>query len=1177
MKKFYTLLALAVITLAGAVSASARDYYTAVGFDEMKPLADITPGQTVVLQTASAGGEAAFLIPTGKTQTLSDNALYVFELADPIDGEETYYLKHVATGKYLSQSGATTYVDSKVQAFRFYAKHPEQWYYRNEDVIPLDCDPRVIATYDDTHWGGQPGWPEAYVFTDVTRATSEGWSPSEETQKAGREDGAPWRYFAANWGTGAPFIAPWTDTNTWYLFEVAKVEGFEYLDLLLKDLFGAEGTPATVFTEGDQIGQVPSQYFQALVEVFNEAQGMLIDSTLPAEEYTDCANRLEAAYNACVENTVKFKAGTYRMRIRPVEGNASYPEGAYAYATSARAEWVAGDYEIPEELTVDDAKFIWQFIPNTEVENGYYIKNFGQNKFLGYVASRSNAIPMTATAETTYIVTVNPYFSGSFLMVPQQTPTNALHGDRNYHTVVYWTTDAGASAWIIEPVAQEDVDAIQEQVDLARRNAELSSLVPDAEALYASTLGFDTDATADDNFTNHGILANLWTNAPEPSEGPLTAANDGDLMTYFHSRWSSNAAPLDGGQFHNIIVELSEDIDAVSVKMAKRQALRKAATDETPEEWTWSNTYQNNNAPYLVHFYGSNDVTKTTNEEEVEVWTSDNWVDEGAAYFTYNISSTHEDASAEEGFVTWDNIVGINNKVLSGKYKYIRMDVEQRMGGATGWFNFGEVAIFKAKLNNSKGIIATIPAEVVSALLAATDKAKGELITEEATQATIDELKAAIEAYENAIPDPDALREAIADARELANGAEEGAGVGYFQTGAAAALNAALNAVEATISDQMTAQQVQDGKKAVADAVAAFNAKLNKPVNGAYYRIKSTSSAEAQNGSYLRATGSGESQIRWNGSKTDANVASKLNYIWQVVANEDGTFSFKNAFTGTYMGVTTRNDIWSQPIYMSAEPKPITLEFAKVAGNFNLRQAEGVYANTDPQGGLVTWMSHGANDNSSFAFEPEEDNAWTTTQFLDETEADVHPHVCTLPFAIEDGDRTIYTILGINLEAKTLELKATKNLAAGVPFIYFAVEGETGFNVYPVAQDLEEIEYATEAATVNGLVGVLGAENVAANFGFLYNGYLLKTANNEAIAANTGYFVCGDLPQVNEAGDMSIPVDDPVIQYIKDNVGITNVNATLPTSNATYDLTGRRVQKAQQGLYIINGKKVLVK
>ena len=38
-----------------------------------------------------------------------------------------------------------------------------------------------------------------------------------------------------------------------------------------------------------------------------------------------------------------------------------------------------------------------------------------------------------------------------------------------------------------------------------------------------------------------------------------------------------------------------------------------------------------------------------------------------------------------------------------------------------------------------------------------------------------------------------------------------------------------------------------------------------------------------------------------------------------------------------------------------------------------------------------------------------------------------------------------------------------------------------------------------------------------------------------------------------------------------------SISASVPTNPAIYTLTGMRVEKPTRGLYIINGKKVLVK
>ena len=53
MRKVYTFLASAVLFAVGAVSAQAQKYYDVPGFENREFVTEITPGQQVVLHTAS--------------------------------------------------------------------------------------------------------------------------------------------------------------------------------------------------------------------------------------------------------------------------------------------------------------------------------------------------------------------------------------------------------------------------------------------------------------------------------------------------------------------------------------------------------------------------------------------------------------------------------------------------------------------------------------------------------------------------------------------------------------------------------------------------------------------------------------------------------------------------------------------------------------------------------------------------------------------------------------------------------------------------------------------------------------------------------------------------------------------------------------------------------------------
>ena len=64
-----------------------------------------------------------------------------------------------------------------------------------------------------------------------------------------------------------------------------------------------------------------------------------------------------------------------------------------------------------------------------------------------------------------------------------------------------------------------------------------------------------------------------------------------------------------------------------------------------------------------------------------------------------------------------------------------------------------------------------------------------------------------------------------------------------------------------------------------------------------------------------------------------------------------------------------------------------------------------------------------------------------------------------------------------------------------------------------------------------------------------------------------------------EAGNLQVALPNNVTAKELLNENLTGIGRVLETNkaNAIYDLQGRRVQNVKSGLYIINGKKVLVK
>ena len=81
-------------------------------------------------------------------------------------------------------------------------------------------------------------------------------------------------------------------------------------------------------------------------------------------------------------------------------------------------------------------------------------------------------------------------------------------------------------------------------------------------------------------------------------------------------------------------------------------------------------------------------------------------------------------------------------------------------------------------------------------------------------------------------------------------------------------------------------------------------------------------------------------------------------------------------------------------------------------------------------------------------------------------------------------------------------------------------------------------------------------------------GFYLAAANGAYLGANRAY-----LSTATTATAPYLGFDDDETT----DIGLTTVSGQRVTDNAYYDLSGRRVVQPTRGLYIVNGKKVVIK
>lgn len=151
-----------------------------------------------------------------------------------------------------------------------------------------------------------------------------------------------------------------------------------------------------------------------------------------------------------------------------------------------------------------------------------------------------------------------------------------------------------------------------------------------------------------------------------------------------------------------------------------------------------------------------------------------------------------------------------------------------------------------------------------------------------------------------------------------------------------------------------------------------------------------------------------------------------------------------------------------------------------------------------------------------------------------------------------------YKVTGVTTTAVNLA-EVSEAVAAGTGLILEGTAGQT-YSI-PVAVSGSDI------SSTNKLKAAVTATDVAANEAYILQGgkfHLVTGAST--VPAGKAYLLATDVPANVRALDMVVGGDAD---------GISAIDNAQSTGNAMFDLSGRRVAKAQKGIYIVNGKKVV--
>ena len=1207
MKRFYNyFLSLLLLMVAGVTSAMAQAYQEG----DLLETEEAVTSQDVLLMSTGGYHANEYLCGQGYATSVSKDCVYRFEKVDgTADGYNLYVLKRVATGEYFADHTVgeedtsdspfdghmTKLTTDKAQAMKFTVV---------AGVENNSADPRAF-----TAGGNQDFSRVGFVLATDHPA----------------ENGVKVQYLGHY---SEPFYSIYEDTNYWLIFSVFQPSGKDKLLAYTTAYYGTDNAdPALNYPAGTTAGYFKAELVEAAHAAWKEAYDILQvegSYTLTDEETNVLCDKIENTMTALTAADARFPLTAGRYFINDNRDTKLYLN---ATTVSNKDAWSCSAYTVPEELDYSAASYLW----DVEIagQDSIYLKHLLTGLYVQSTMADNNHYALGKEPVALKLSAPTAGNRAAFWITPKG---NERACTNPAGWMLSWTdvNDAG-NHFSFTAVDVDDAKIAQwaAEAKQIKLNETLATTYANATAQYNGGNVFNRPegATYTGLFTEDGKMvsatgdeanSNWWCNKKQGNEGTYEALTDNDPTSYFHSNWG-------GGEFepsiennHYLVAKLDAPASGdIMIKVAKRAT--------------------GNDYPTQFAVYGANDFDKAAGTAS--------WVFQGYADISYtdSVAYTMKDAAGNDSIASSiKDGVGVAYAHLDASYAYLRFSATKTQYNAgkpannRGYFCLAQMNVWP-----TTGVVKTVTPEYQEALSAAPQvyatlgeeikKAAAELAAGKATQAQIDALNAAIEAFKNNLPVPSRVTDAYNAAKAFLDAANTNNMIG---TELAQYSQETADALQTTLAKYETFDKIDlvSINAAVNDINAAFNAfkgSVRLPEAGKYYTIKSASTkvvaeadknAQGYQGAIYNAivysTGNNKSN-----SLSDANSAVRFtfanhssdvtpdgetsldammsmlsdsislkddaSYVWKAETAQDGKMVLRNLATGMYL--TGANG----KLYQSTEPTPILGEGVKPnVFRFNLgADAKGVtqYMNTKGATGTVVPWKDPADENSYWQFNELADDDYTTESFAVKGVSEGQFYACTFPVAVTpDGNAVPYTVLGVNeAKDKLILAEVEDEVPAGTPVILLADvltnngEGTVG-NLTVGCEDLASAEFVFEPKVGDGLCGVLCEPvEIAETCGHIANGKIVTGAYtvpcngaylaNAAITAEKGK---ASIDLAKGVGDTLTGIDDAKVVVLPSVVNVYGINGQLikksvKAANATKNLPA--------GVYVIGGQKVLVK
>lgn len=783
-----------------------------------------------------------------------------------------------------------------------------------------------------------------------------------------------------------------------------------------------------------------------------------------------------------------------------------------------------------------------------------------------------------------------------------------------------YDSDKGTSEWFLEPVSNEEAQALIEAYAPIKNHDVLVMQ-------YKEVLGKAQAAmnVANEAYTQAFITKNeqFSSHVTEPNEGSLSNLLDGNSDTFWHSAWSSGSRPMGT---HFIDITFDEPVEGDIHAWIQRRG-----------------SSSNDDNPILWNIYGSNDETALESQADFDNAAEEEWAGQVTAGWELIKDSVSTPWSSSVLTVVTPDFN------VPTPYKYMRFVCIGTSGpnfpdyNNRGYFHLGGFQIYKTL---GKPQIETM-GEIGATMLAELEKAAG-LADEDITIDDLNSLTAAYEAFYAVLKDPTEMRNTVAKYANYPNmlviGEEPGTWDSDAEVNALAEILTAANEYDKSGAyDQVKLDEYVTLIEVAAEAFmkAAKGVSTDKwyrfrfPTEETYTKNGWSSGNIIQNegynignlwGQYVAVAsfletgeyeGNPDILVKENEEMREGNalfftemddISNEDASLFRFIAIGDTAYIIQNKGTGLYLNCKSTND---NDVSLSLNPTTFQITptgygsilFAgkSLAGEnkTNLHAQRWNHR-------LVTWEATDPGSNSGLWLETVADVADDVAKVFtrDYVAGQIYPICNSTGVKVAEGDVALYTVVGTYTEGEEnfLALNTITETQPGVP--YFAIVGTPDDYVESeeVLADAYIFEqtgtgFAAKADSINGLIGTYEAMTVAKGV-VVFDKNTAATAEdkvvenedgsfssvtNRSVGRNSAYLKFG-YTQADPAGTYDLVIKIDGTPTIMD--GIQSALESVAKSGTVYDLSGRQVKKNAtlndlkglgRGIYILNGVKVMVK